>query len=199
MTDTTIDTAAAADRAARLAAQEARVRGRYRSEARFRVYGILALAVTTLFLAVLLGKIIVEGIPGFTAHSLAVDLPLAAADIDPKGSKDLAEIRKADYRQDRPRLPCEELSGGHRPQPEEAAERPPQWRRRRRTARPRGCRSGQDRLDPEGAAAARLQHRPVPEGPAARQKRHSQRAVSALPRRRPATSSSTLRRTTSPT
>ena len=74
-----------------------RLRARYRSEARFKAYGLTALAVATLFLAALLFDILRNGIPAFWQHSLVLDVPVAADAIDPNGKKDAATIRGADY------------------------------------------------------------------------------------------------------
>jgi len=76
---------------------QARVRTRYRTEARFRWYGIAALTVTTVFLVVLIADIVVKGLPAFWQHSLYLDVALPAETVDPKGNRDTAEIRGADY------------------------------------------------------------------------------------------------------
>ena len=76
---------------------QARVRGRYRSEARFRCYGLAALAVTALFLVVLLADILIKGLPAFSQHSLVLDVPLAAETIDPEGMRSPDALRSADY------------------------------------------------------------------------------------------------------
>lgn len=78
-------------------AAKARLRARYRREARFRAYGLGAIAVATLFLVVLLADILMRGLPAFTTHSLVVDIPVKAELIDPEGRKDAATIRAADY------------------------------------------------------------------------------------------------------
>jgi phosphate transport system permease protein len=73
------------------------VRKRYRSEARFRAYGAFALALTTVFVLAVLGDILMRGSPAFWQHSLVVDIPLKAEDIDPQGTKDPTVLRQADY------------------------------------------------------------------------------------------------------
>lgn len=75
----------------------ARVRSRYRSETRFKFYGLAALTVTAVFLAVLLADILIRGLPAFTQHSLVVDVPLAADKVDPKGDRSVDSIRGGDY------------------------------------------------------------------------------------------------------
>ena len=56
---------------------------RYAREARFRLYGILAIAVAVAFLALLLGRIIDQGHTAFYAHEVAVPVYLDPARIDP--------------------------------------------------------------------------------------------------------------------
>ena len=56
----------------------ARVRRRYRAEARFKAYGIAALVVTAVFLVVLIADIVVKGLPAFTQHSLLLDVAVPA-------------------------------------------------------------------------------------------------------------------------
>ena len=55
-------------------AAKARVRSRYRSEARFRTYGIAAIVGTAIFLAILIADILIKGLPAFTQHSLTLDV-----------------------------------------------------------------------------------------------------------------------------
>ena len=49
---------------------QARVRRRYRAEARFRAYGLIALVIAAVFLVVLIADIVVKALPAFTQHSL---------------------------------------------------------------------------------------------------------------------------------
>ncbi|MFM9846878.1 MAG: phosphate ABC transporter permease PstA [Hyphomicrobiaceae bacterium] len=72
----------------------ARIRRRYRAEARFRAYGIAALLVTSVFLLVLLADILIKGLPAFTQHSLTLSVPVPA---DAFGDKSASAIRGADY------------------------------------------------------------------------------------------------------
>ncbi len=76
---------------------KSRLRRRYRAETRFKAYGVLALAVTTAFLAVLLTSIVSRGIPGFFQHYLVTDVLLDAAKVDPEGKRDAATLRAGDY------------------------------------------------------------------------------------------------------
>ena len=75
-------------------AAAARVRRRYRAEARFKAYGILALIVTTVFLVVLLIDIVLKGLPAFTQHSITLNVEVPASEF---GDKSVAAIRGADY------------------------------------------------------------------------------------------------------
>ncbi len=72
----------------------ARVRRRYRAEARFKAYGIAALVVTAVFLVVLLADILAKGLPAFTQHSLTLSVPVPAEEF---GDKSVSAIRGADY------------------------------------------------------------------------------------------------------
>ncbi len=74
-----------------------RVRRRYRSEARFRWYGIAALTLTSVFLVVLIADIVMKGLPAFWQYDLVLDVPLSAEKIDPEGKRDPATLRAADY------------------------------------------------------------------------------------------------------
>ena len=75
----------------------ARVRRRYRAEARFKAYGIVALIVTAAFLLVLMADILIKGLPAFVQHSLVLDVAVPADAIGAPGEKDPAKIRGADY------------------------------------------------------------------------------------------------------
>ncbi len=78
-------------------AAKARIRARYRAEARFRAYGVGAIALTAVFLAVVIFDIVVKGLPAFTAHFVDLEVNLDKEDIDPTGSKDPAVIRTGDF------------------------------------------------------------------------------------------------------
>lgn len=78
-------------------AAKARIRARYRSEALYKSYGIIAIVVTGLFLLVLLTNILMNGLPSFWQNSLRLDVPVTAADIDPTGKGDPKEIANGDY------------------------------------------------------------------------------------------------------
>jgi len=76
---------------------KARLRRRYRADARFKAYGVGALVVTVLFLAALLTSIVVRGIPGFYQHVLVTDVLMDRAKIDPDGKGDADTLRAGDY------------------------------------------------------------------------------------------------------
>ncbi len=66
---------------------QARVRRRYRAETRFKLYGVIALTVTTVFLVVLLADILTRGLPAFWQHSIVLDVPVKAETIDPDNKR----------------------------------------------------------------------------------------------------------------
>lgn len=78
-------------------AAAARVRRRYRAESRFKMYGALALVLTTIFVAGLLVDIVLKGLPAFWQHSLLLEVTPKAEQIDPQGTRDPDVIRRADY------------------------------------------------------------------------------------------------------
>src|SRR5262245_1149264 len=78
-------------------AARARVRARYRAEARFKFYGLAAIGLTTIFLLVVLSDILVRGLPAFWQHRLQMDVTVEAAEVDPQGTRDPAAIRTGDF------------------------------------------------------------------------------------------------------
>ena len=78
-------------------AAKARVRSRYRSEARFRWYGICAIIVTAVFLVVLITDILIKGLPAFTQHSISIDVPVTAELADPEGKRTPEALAAGDY------------------------------------------------------------------------------------------------------
>jgi phosphate transport system permease protein len=78
-------------------AAQARVRRRYRAEARYRAYGLIALVVTTIFLVVLIAEVVRKGAPAFLQHSLQLDVPVPADLVAPDKRADPTAIRSADY------------------------------------------------------------------------------------------------------
>lgn len=78
-------------------AARARITARYRAESRFRFYGLAAIGVTALFLAVVLTDIVVKGYPAFTQNVLVMNITVDPAEIDPKGSRNPDDIRAGDF------------------------------------------------------------------------------------------------------
>jgi len=74
-----------------------RVRSRYRAEARFKSYGLIALGVTFLFLAILIIDIVRNALPAFTQHYLTMDVAVPADLVEAGQRNDPAAIRSADY------------------------------------------------------------------------------------------------------
>ena len=76
----------------------ARLRSRYRAEMRFRIYGMAAIAVTAVFLVVLITDIVLRGYPAFFEHTVSIDVPLKADALAGNDGKVTEQsIRGADY------------------------------------------------------------------------------------------------------
>lgn len=73
------------------------IRKRYAAERRFRFYGMAAIAVTGLFVLVLLLDILVKGFPAFTEHRLVFKVQAEQEALDPQNSGDPAKIRMGDF------------------------------------------------------------------------------------------------------
>jgi phosphate transport system permease protein len=100
MTDTTAQRTAAAPRRrvdTSSAEAQAGVRRRYRAEARFKAYGLMAIATAALFLVVLLLDVLTKALPAFTTHSVVLDVPVPADLVAPDQRNDPVAIRSADY------------------------------------------------------------------------------------------------------
>ena len=80
MTDAPVDPAAV--RAARAGALQKGLKRRYAREARFRAYGLLAIAVALGFLCLLLGRIIEQGHTAFYSNEITVPVYMDPARID---------------------------------------------------------------------------------------------------------------------
>src|SRR5262245_49622585 len=74
-----------------------RVRRRYGAERRFRFYGLLAISLAMLMLALLLISIVSKGYGAFVQTELALDINFDPAVIDPAGTRDPAALATADY------------------------------------------------------------------------------------------------------
>jgi phosphate transport system permease protein len=75
----------------------ARLSARYRAERRFRAYGIAAVAIALLFLAVLLGTIVFNGYTAFLQTEILLPISFDRQVIDPEGKGDRATLSAADY------------------------------------------------------------------------------------------------------
>ncbi len=78
-------------------AARARIRSRYRAEARFKLYGLCAIALTAVFLVVVLTDIVIKGIPAFTQNNFVLSVKLDPAEIDAQGTKNPSTIRQGDF------------------------------------------------------------------------------------------------------
>ncbi|GIK97722.1 MAG: hypothetical protein BroJett029_19310 [Alphaproteobacteria bacterium] len=78
-------------------AARARVRARYRAEARFKAYGLIAIALTALFLVMVLSDVLIKGLPAFTQHYLEMTVKVDPAEIDPQGTRDPTVIASGDF------------------------------------------------------------------------------------------------------
>jgi len=100
MTDTIApNTTAPARRRLDPTSPEARaaVRRRYRAEARFKGYGLMAIATAAVFLAVLLVDVFTKALPAFTTNSLVLNVAVPADLVPPDQKYNPAAIRQADY------------------------------------------------------------------------------------------------------
>ncbi len=71
-----------ADKAKAQSAFEKRLKARHATEQRFRFYGLMAIVIALSFLAILLTRIVTQGVSTFTVHSVAIEVPLDPARID---------------------------------------------------------------------------------------------------------------------
>ncbi len=78
-------------------AARARVRKRYRAEARFRAYGIAAIAFAALFLIALIGDVVSRAVPAFTTSYVSLEVQVDPAAVDPKGDKTPASLMSGNY------------------------------------------------------------------------------------------------------
>jgi len=67
------------------------------SEARFQLYGKIAVGLGLLFLVLLLFSIVGKGYSAFWQTYIRLDIPVVAEKVDPQGNQDVEAIRKADY------------------------------------------------------------------------------------------------------
>nr|MBP6678074.1 DUF3333 domain-containing protein [Paracoccus sp. (in: a-proteobacteria)] len=93
MTDASFPTAARAAKTSLLVA-DPRTRKRNAAEARFRAYGVAAIAVALVMLVVLLVTIFSGGIGAFRQTYLTIPVTLDAAQLDKKGARNPDDIKK---------------------------------------------------------------------------------------------------------
>ena len=71
---------------------------RYNKEKRFILIGRLAIALTIMFLTILLGSIVLRGISGFTTTTITFNVTLDKKLIDPESTNDKKVISSARWR-----------------------------------------------------------------------------------------------------
>lgn len=74
-----------------------RLKRRYAAEARFRLYGLIAVFAAIGTLVLLLSSIISNGYTAFAQHHIALDVTFDEAEIDPTGEREYDVLRKANY------------------------------------------------------------------------------------------------------
>jgi len=96
MTDTTIGTLPVSPRPQR---RDIGLKGRYRAERRFRIYGMIAISIGLIFLAVMLFTIVSQGYTAFWQTSVTLPISFDEKIIDPQGKRaeDPSVLVKANY------------------------------------------------------------------------------------------------------
>ncbi|NDW44063.1 phosphate ABC transporter permease PstA [Ruegeria sp. PrR005] len=94
MTDLSANSAPATRHGASLLKQNARTRRRNRAEARFRAYGIAAIAVGLAMLLVLVFNIVSKGVGAYSQTFVTLEVELSESKLDKKGNRDIEEIKK---------------------------------------------------------------------------------------------------------
>ncbi|WP_420431004.1 phosphate ABC transporter permease PstA [Hyphobacterium sp.] len=79
------------------AAVKARLARRYRAEARFRMFGVLAIVVAISVLVLLIGSIALQSVPAFRTYELTLEVELDPARVDPAGDRSEASLRRGSY------------------------------------------------------------------------------------------------------
>lgn len=93
MTDASMGTGAQVHRTS-LLSQDDHTRRRNRAEARFRVYGLAAITIAILLLAVLLISIFSNGLSAFRQTNISFSLELPADMLDKSGNRNVDEMKK---------------------------------------------------------------------------------------------------------
>ncbi len=73
------------------------LRRRYAAERRFKIYGVAAIGVALLMLAIMFGTIIGNGWSAFRQTYVQMDVLVDAAEIDPDGNRDPKVLSRGDY------------------------------------------------------------------------------------------------------
>ncbi|ALN74221.1 phosphate ABC transporter permease PstA [Aureimonas sp. AU20] len=99
MSDTTISQGSAVPTSARPARRDIGLRRRYASERRFRLYGLSAIGVGLIFLAILLWTVIGQGYTAFFQTEIRLPITFSKSVIDPndRAKADPAVLRTANY------------------------------------------------------------------------------------------------------
>ncbi|MFZ1661576.1 MAG: DUF3333 domain-containing protein, partial [Paracoccaceae bacterium] len=92
MTDASIDVGAQVRRSS-LLSQDEHTRKRNRSETRFRAYGLTAITVAILLLAILLVSIFSNGLSAFRQTNISFSLELPADTLDKAGNRNAEEMK----------------------------------------------------------------------------------------------------------
>jgi phosphate transport system permease protein len=75
----------------------ARLRRRYAAERRFRIYGLIAIALAGIMLGLLVTSIVAKGYSAFVQTRIALDIDFDPAVIDPSGTRDPQVLATANY------------------------------------------------------------------------------------------------------
>lgn len=94
MTDASTPNTGAQPVKSSLLVQDSRVRRRNAAEARFKAYGMAAVAIGLVFLVLLLVAILRNGTPAFTQTFVTIPIELREDKLDKKGNRDIEEIKK---------------------------------------------------------------------------------------------------------
>jgi phosphate transport system permease protein len=76
---------------------QASLKRRYAAERRFRLYGIVSIALGLCFLGLLFVSIVANGYTAFQQTFIKLDIVLDADIIDPAGKRDIKQLENADY------------------------------------------------------------------------------------------------------
>ncbi len=79
------------------AAFQKRLARRHRNEALFRFAGLSAIGAALAMLVLLLGSVLIQGLPAFKTHDVRLELDLAPDLVDPNGDASRASIRAGNY------------------------------------------------------------------------------------------------------